>query len=227
MRLVLLITALLFAPAASEAGAWPREVGKTFVALSFSGAADPLDLAAGEIKLDGYTAAYLEHGLTPRLTVGIDAGRGDGGSYSALAFARYPVGPTGGKTIYALKAGVGHSTLGGQGGMVAALGLDIGRGISTDLGNGWLGLESWASYNVRRQSYTVKADLTAGLTLNDHTKVMVQMQLGRNSASGSYVRLAPSIVRRFGKSTSVELGVQAGLIGDRKVAIKLGTWLEF
>ena len=215
MRLILVLLGTLLLTASAQAGAWPREAGTTFVALSFTAKADRTTMATTGFPTDSYTALYLEHGLTPKLTLGLDAGRAKEGSYTALAFARWPFWKDTGPNVS------------GQSDTVSMLGLSFGRGLTTRFGGGWIALDTSARYRISQRNVVLKADLTLGLTVQEVTKLMLQFQAGQYPGDDTYLRIAPSVARKFGRNKYVELGLEAGVIGDSRVGLKLGTWLEF
>jgi len=45
--------------------------------------------------------------------------------------------------------------------------------------------------------------------------------------AGTRLRLAPSVVRRFGERFSLELGITADLTVPRRTDMKLATWVQF
>jgi len=227
MRRVLTILTIALLPGWAFAGAWPREVGTTFVSLSFTAKGDPTTMTTTGFPQESFSTLYVEHGLMPRLTVGLDAGYSQAGDYSVLAFASRPVGPGDAKNRFALEAGAGVWDSGRQSDTVLHFGLDYGRGISTGLGDGWVAVDTAVQYRVSLQEVIYKADLTVGLATGKRTKIMMQLQAGDYPGSEAYVRLAPSITRQFGPRTQLELGLEAGVIGDSRIGLKLGTWFEF
>ena len=68
----------LVLPAGALAGAWPRPKGETFLSFGqeFSTGATTLLGAVTDIR--SWSSVYAEYGLTDRLTIGLDAGLGDG-----------------------------------------------------------------------------------------------------------------------------------------------------
>lgn len=225
MRLVISSVLLCLIAGLVQAGAWPRALGSTFVAFSVTGSGNPASFGTG--AMEGYATLYVEHGVSARLTFGLDTGLDNSGASSVLAFARLPVGALDAETRFALKAGLGRGTTGIQGHTAVSFGVDVGRGVTTRLGDGWLSLETWAHYDAARGDLVLKGDLTAGLRITPRTKVMVQVQTGSYPGSDPYARLAPSVSHRISDRFSIELGAVAGLIGDDRVGLKLGTWLEF
>ena len=71
---------LLLALAGTEAaaGAWPRPKGETFVSIATRQTTGARTLIAAVQDIRSYSSVYIEHGLTDRLTIGLDAGMGRG-----------------------------------------------------------------------------------------------------------------------------------------------------
>ncbi len=63
-RILIILTLILSAPAPSFAGAWLREKGKTFTALSVTAYKDE------DGFYDSKTSIYAEYGLRPGITIG-------------------------------------------------------------------------------------------------------------------------------------------------------------
>lgn len=231
MRIAL--TALLFALSASQvaAGAWPRETGTAFVSLSqiFTTGLKPL-LAPGE-ELTSYSSIYAEYGLTDRVTLGFDAayGMGDGASLrTGIAFARLPFWQGEGENRFAADFGIGYRD-NGQGDQDLRLrpGLAWGRGFESGWGQGWMGVESSAEMLYPAQDIILKTDFTTGLKPTDDWMMILQVQTGRYPGSGAMVRLAPSVVRAMGLSSHLQIGLDATVLGDDSIGIKLATWFTF
>jgi len=227
MRIWPICVALLLWPALASAGAWPREKGTAFLSFSYMIAAPYDALGVSGSDLDQYANVYLEVGMTPRLTFGVDGGMDPGGSYTVIAFLRRPIDLGGDKNVYAMQAGIGAEYAEGGPQYLVQSGLSWGRGLQTRFGSGWAGLDATVTYNTVQRNYVPKANLTLGLNANDRTKLMLQVQAGAYPGSDPYLRLAPSVVRKMSKRTYLEFGAQLGLAGDERVGVKLGTWLEF
>lgn len=207
--------ALLAIPAG--AGPWPRGKGETF--LSFSGQAEEPD-AAGRVKI--VFSSYAEHGLTPRLTLGLDL-FGDGTRMSkAIAFLRRPLLQERQEWKLAGEVGLGQV----DGLNVLRPGLSLGRGVRILGRHGWITLDTRAVL-LMDHVRVWEADLTLGLSAMDRLKLIVQLQGGAPDAGRAHLRVAPSAVWRFGPGRHLELGVSTGLDGHTPDGLKLGMWLEF
>lgn len=229
MRAILIFLALLVSAAEAAAGAWPRQKGETF--LSFS-----QELTTGERTLLGmsqdirsYTAVYGEHGLTDRLTLGIDLATGAGEDdrlAAGLVFARLPVwSPQAHLVAVELGFGTVYTESEGQQTRLRP-GVAWGRGFASRWGDGWLGLES--SLELRQPSHDLlfKADFTAGIKPNPEWMLIGQVQSGVYP-DGGLVKLAPSIVRRLGPHSHLQLGLLAELDGGGAFGVRGAFWFSF
>lgn len=207
------------AAAPAQAGAWPREKGTGFLTGSTRIAGTSLN---GPVAV--YSASYLEYGLARDLTIGLDLGHGVSGRSKAIVFLRYPLKIAGPQHKLAIELGIG--TIAGD--PAVRPGLNYGRGFSTRRGlSGWLAVDGVAEYAPGTGRIDLKSDLTLGFNHGTRFKSIFQVQTGISRGDPSFVRLAPSLVLRTGPRTHVELGVTAGLVGDREFGLKLGFWRDF
>lgn len=177
--------------------------------------------------VDTYGSVYLEHGLTPRLTLGLDAGTDPGADGSAIVFLRRPVDFGGQTHRFAVQVGMGAARSAGGTDALLQLGASWGRGLETRFGPGWAVVDVSTLYNPARETVAAKADLTLGIRPDERTKLMLQFQSGDYPGSDPYLRVVPLVARKFGARVHVEMGARLGLAGDERVGVKLGTWLEF
>lgn len=222
MRVLLVFLALSWLPGAALSGAWPRAEGTTF--LSFSQFSDMDDAAA---TMDRFTAIYLEYGLSETLTFGLDAGRSGNGNGEVLAFVYHPLDLGGADWKLTVKAGLGARSENTRTEAILQIGVSVGRGFQSRVGNGWIALDSSATLRTDTGGLVVKSDLTIGLTLAEATKVIVQFQTGKYPDKDPYLKLAPALVHRIGPNLNVEIGAYANLVGAGNPGIKIGTWWEF
>lgn len=216
-RLVLAVIILHCLATLAQAGAWPREKGKTFLANS------------GQVEgPDGYGfyhptfALYGEYGLTERLTVGADIG-GDGVQMSkVIGFLRWPLGHRDRTVKLAFEIGAG------QVGAKNALrpGLSLGRGLSLWDRNGWLALDNRAVV-FSADKMALESDFTFGLSSSRKTKVILQVQAGLPAYGDAYARFAPSFVYETKPGQHIEIGVSQMFHGGRRHGVKLGLWRNF
>jgi len=123
----MLMIALCALPFQADAGAWPRERGKTFVSSSASARwpdQRPLELP------DIYGSVYVEHGLGARITLGLDVGSSDATRKDRLktvAFLRYTLTPSSSQHQVAFDIGGGTH----RGADVLRLGASYGTGFTS------------------------------------------------------------------------------------------------
>lgn len=176
-----------------------------------------------------YTTLYAEYGLTPRLTLGLDAGRGrytDG--VEAVAFLR--LAGTGGfiPGQLAMVAGLGQGDLPGRGetGLLRA-GLSWGMGWDTRRGAAWVNLDARADYYPDALVADYKLDASFGLAPSERTLITFEIWAEDSAAGGPSARFAPSLHRRIGDRVWLRLGATAGIHENDTVGLVLGTWMEF
>ena len=227
-----LTAGLMLALAATEAaaGAWPRPKGETFVSVATRWSTGARTLIAAVQDIRSYNSIYLEHGVTDRLTVGLDAGQGRGPDDhldAVLAFARLPVWSRGEHRV-AADLGLGFLEDGVDGTQTRVRpGLAWGRGFESRWGGGWLGMEASYEYRFPSGDSAVKADFTAGLKPNDRWMGILQLQTGAYPDSKPIARLAPSVARRVGARSHVQVGGVAPLAGDDAYGATLALWFTF
>lgn len=219
--------ALALSAGAAQPGPWPREAGTAFLSLSHSVTEDRT--RPGH-PVSGYGALYGELGLGGWLTLGLDAGRGDRyGDWSMIIFLRRALDDGRGRHRLSVEIGVGG--MGADGAKTQPLlrpGLSWGRGVATGWGPGWAALDSLVEYRPEDRTAALKADLTLGLKPDPDRMLILQLQSGDYPGSEPYLRLAPAYVRRLGRSaTFLEIGLKAGLVGERTRGLKIGLWRRF
>ena len=224
LYLAVTIVTISLTASAAWSGAWPREVGRTF--LSFGSSLDVAydDPGAGR---DQFHSLYVEYGLRPKLTLGLDGGIDDQGHYSALVFLRRPMLEKSKNHRFAFQGGVGlrEDTVGLD--YMIQGGFAWGKGIDTRFRSGWMSMDTTIEYRINSTDVMSKMDFTIGIKPKPRTKLMLQVQTGLLSGTDPFVRLAPSIARQFGEGRHVVLEARFGVLNDNKAGIKLGTWLEF
>lgn len=215
------IVFIIFLASHAQAGAWMREPGEHFVAPSYSMLQNP---GGGQRSFAG---VFYEMGITPSLTVGLDAGTQPGGFSQALVFVRTPLreSPNGVKVaadfaIGSIDADVGYE---------AALrsGLSLGYGFGTRDGNGWVGLETSALWASRSNMTRIKLDLTAGMTVSPNLKLMVQWHTDHEIGGPTYNLLVPSAVIATGPRQNVQIGLQIDPNTPGSYGLKLSLWQTF
>lgn len=241
--LLLLGLAAVLRAGAATAAAWPRDEGRWFLALSYSGwgnGAEVLDgvsaavLGSSGSDLNQEFSVYLDYGLTPQVTVGLDRfNRFNGVETESWGFARWHPGPSDATNRFAFGLGLGQVTteLAGDddtgGGIAARFSAAWGRGFPTRFGNGWVDLVGQAAWIDGTPDHYVKADLTLGVSPAEGKLAMVQFLSGQYGDADPYLRMAPSYVFSLREGVQLETGLTIGLVNDDRVGLKIGTWIEF
>ncbi len=211
---------MLLAAQAAHAGAWPRERGTGFAATAVR-LAWPQDVAARDMSVpeQQYLTAYVEYGLTDRLTLGLDLGHAVAGGGKTVVFLRMPVHqPDSGMRVSA-ELGVGRV----DGDTVLRPGIALGWGLP----KGWLSIDTLAEIDVTSGDTDLKADITWGRNLARDRKLMLQLHLGAPSDEDVFARFEPSLVVPLRKRVKLEAGASWGLTGDDNVGVKFGLWTDF
>lgn len=215
------------------AGAWPREAGTGFASLTRWQAQD---------STERYTALFVEYGMLPRLTLGLDAGRSVSGQTKAVIFARTPFGRAMGGLV---AAELGWGEIAGR--PVMRPGLSWGRSVSRDAWEGWLAVDMLMEVDMETRQIDVKADITLGLTpqrdegASSDWTVMIQLQTGLVGVQDSlhllqtdgivpdpsFLRIVPSVTYQLRDGLHLEMGLYQGLNGSSEQGVKLGLWSRF
>lgn len=106
-------------------------------------------------------------------------------------------------------------------------GLSWGLGFQSRWGDGWAGVDTSAETRLPARDRILKADFTAGIKPTDRLMLIAQLQTGLYPGADPLVRFAPSVVRRIGETSHIQIGVEAGLRGDDTLGVKLATWWTF
>lgn len=216
-RLILVFALLPSLATEALGGAWSRAKGEGF--LSVSGLIEEPD-AFGLYRQS--FSLYGEYGVTERLTFGVDIG-GDALRMSkAIAFLRWPLRDPEREMKFAVEIGAGQV----EGENALRPGLSIGRGIAIGKRHGWLNADTRAIL-AGGGAAAFEGEFTAGLSLGERLKAMMQLQAGIPSQGRDYIRLAPSVVYETRPGTHLEFGVTEPLSGGGERGVKLGLWRKF
>ncbi len=193
----------------ASAGAWPRGKGHLFVSAAHY--ANP----GG-----GYSALYLDYGLTPRLALGLDWGRSVSGKEKTVVFLRRSI--LQGNLAVAAELGLGVI----DGREVLRPGLSVGRSVTLAGHTGWVAGDALAELG-RDGGLDLKADLTLGVALSPRITGMVQVQMGQPRHDPQFLRVVPSVLWRLQGGAQVEFGLTQDLRDGGATGLKLGLWREF
>ncbi|WP_156178197.1 hypothetical protein [Puniceibacterium sp. IMCC21224] len=216
------LAACLVAGAASgaSAGAWPRGEGKSFLSLS-------LQSHVAGTGQGNFLSLFYERGLSPDLTLGLDAGHElTWGTYTTpIVFLRKSFARSDGSSVFAAELGLGVTDLGNGSLTTIRPGLSWGRGVSSRLGQGWIGIE--ATYAHRSDGSALgKIDTTFGLNLENGSLASLQFQYSAPSDGDQSLAIAPSYVMKVNDQVFIEMGGSYEMISGRKT-IKLGAWFSY
>lgn len=212
---------LLLVTTKVQAGAWAREEGEVF--LSFGGNVALFGEAVRPVYYD--PTIYLEYGLRPRLTIGIDGFTADKGTAGSLfVFARFPLGPTDQPDKLAMSISTG-ATLMPNGSLeeTPRIGLHWGRGLET----GWLAADTVISHGLTRGITQAKIDGTWGYNFADDWSSVVVGTAGIGLTGDFYAKVSPSIVYQLNETISVRMGLVQALTGDLGSGLSLEAWMRF
>lgn len=229
----LLVTGL--AVGASHAGPWPREAGRSFVALS------------GEHDRAGHahTGLYAEYGLSRRRTLGLEVSLTDVGETGAMLW--YQKSLDGGGGVNRLSYAMGFGVIRRDGELLpqSQAALMWGRGFSGLWDGGWLTAEARVKMTSKTEEVIVrdglssvehayltpevvtKLDLTMGIRPIPVLALVNQLRLESRKDADFSAKLASSVVYDLSGPARLELGLVAPLSGPSEPALKIGTWLEF
>lgn len=208
-------------PALASANAWQREAGSGFASIGTQLSWPVPVEQASEPKM--MTSAFVEYGLTKKLSLGIDFSQEDGGDQKIILFAQTPLVATESGHRIALEMGVGQISEE----TVVRPGLSYGFGFAREKGGGWVSVDANAAVGLSDQSTALALDLTYGLSAVNGLKYIFQVQSGKSEGSEAFSRFAPSVVVPWGETRNVELGMTYGLSGEDEVGVKLGLWQKF
>ncbi|MBS0124846.1 hypothetical protein [Thetidibacter halocola] len=210
----------LLLPGAAMAGAWQRETGSVFVATTVRlGWPQDIMTWTSMEPTSQYNTVYLEYGLSPRLTLGLDLGRAVSGASKAVGFVQIPLRQAERGPQMALQLGAGQI----ENEPVLRPGLSVGWSLE----RGWLGIDSLAEIGVSNSRVDLKSDITWGRSLQKGRLLILQVQTGLPANEDAFVRFAPSLVTPLTKRLKLETGVGIGLVGDRDMGVTMGLWAEF
>jgi len=235
----LALVAGLAVASAAAAGAWLREPGAVMLYVSQETTRD--GTGGGPW---GYTTLYGEYGFWPRLTLGIDAGKGEEqDDWKLLSFARtgWDPGFLPGRVAITLGLGATGTDDGGVAATVEPV-LSWGNSFETAWGWGWVNVDAlgdfqmgptWTNVETAPQyvpwqiSEGYKLELTLGLNPTPRSQVIVEFR-GEDPAEGEQmVRFVPSLARRFGEHLWIRFGGIVGIVNDDSTGLLVASRIEF
>lgn len=211
--------ALFLAASGVSAGAWLKEEGTGFSSFALVAQDSPLGL-----RVEG--RAYVEYGLTPRLTVGANVLTGADGAGEALAFARLPLGPQERPNKLAVEIGAGAFGQGRSWRPLSKATLSYGRGFENAWGYGWVSVDASAEYRSGAADPTFKLAGTIGQSSGMTWRPMLEVELARTGARSSWL-VAPGLLRDGPRDVTFVFQFERHSGSDRRYGLRLGLWRNF
>lgn len=227
-RLAAIAFLAVFWAGSANAGAWLRAEGTGFLSLDLRGY-ERGGTPAGEIGL------YAEHGLRPRLTVGLTGTLEDDQTGEARGFLRFPLLKD--DQPYELSAEIGIGTAFRIGESAGPKGYDLdpffqagvswGRGLRFGDRNGWANVDAALQHPFDDGETLLKIDATLGVTLTERLQVIGQVFWERDRF-GTSTTFAPSaIIALKERGSKLVIGAEFRTGRAERTALRLGMWREF
>ncbi|MDO5757390.1 MAG: hypothetical protein Q4P24_07730 [Rhodobacterales bacterium] len=209
LAMILVLCPLAAGPA--QAGAWLRAEGEGFTSWSVK--------VQDDAATRGYSTAYLEYGLNPDLTGGLDIGGNELGEHKALAFVLMPIRRDDLHVSFQLGAGV----ISGEAAMRP--GVSIGKGLKLGALDGWGNIDIRS--DVTGSGTYLSIDTTLGVNVSKRAKLIGQLQQGGPLTSPDYMRAFASVVWQFAPGRHIELGATTSVINSESFGLQIGFWNSF
>lgn len=211
--------------ASGHAGAWLRDTGTGFLALSGT-YRDTVPDPAFE------TSLYAEYGAAPRLTLGLDIIERSGTTGHALVFARLPIGSADGHNRLALELAVGGYHWQGKWSQMYKATLSYGRGFESRFGNGWLAVDAAIERSPSLPDTYYKLDTTIGLSSGGKIRPLMQIETSYAPGFPMNWAITPGIMidakQKPGKARKTWIvGIERKYAGQHSLGLKLGLWTSF
>lgn len=225
MRAVLAgVLLFLFAGQPATAGAWLREHKHGFSSVSST-------LRRLPDRVGQENSIYLEYGVRPKLTLGLDLNEGDNLSGHGLVFARFALGKRPGtrprKNHLAVETAIGAHYQGDVFAPMYKLTLSWGRSLQTKRLSAWLAVDLAGEQRKGLPGPTLKMDTTLGLNGVRRVQPMLQIETSRPKDGIVNWAVIPSlrIARRNGITWVV--GIERKFAGQHSVGVKFSIWKNF
>lgn len=214
----------LWAPQIAQAGAWPRDKGQFFVALS-----------ADQLR----SQIYAEYGWGKDWTLGTEVSMPQGRRLPDVSqFIQHPIWRGKGGAIVSAglavevretTAALAFPVLKGESEVVVRAGLFWGKGFDTPIGGGWATIDAQLEQIVTTdwldEGFAYKLDMGFGVQPMERLKLMAQAQFWRRGDAQT-LRLETGAAVALGP-VQVVLSPSIGVIGAKDPRVKLGLWVEF
>lgn len=221
MRFAILTILVLSYLHPAHAGAWLREEGKRFFALSYGITAEN----------NSENSFYYEFGQTARTTLGFDA-----------TISRVPgMAKTGHGTVFLRRAlvdkdrpyklsyelGLGMSRAMGQETAHLKTGVSWGRGINWSTWSGWMSVNTSARWDLGDGDDLYKIESTLGLKFTDLATGILEFNLSHQGGETD-ARFEPSLLYTPKHSNfQIRFGTSSPLDDFEDTSLKIGIWRNF
>jgi len=207
------------APDEGNAGAWPREHGTVYLALSETMTVNSLGVPRR------FQSLYAEYGVSPQLTLGFDGFlSGPGGSSETFLFLSFPLRTNSQIDRYALTIALGeHADLTGSPAPALRIGLNWGRNI----GSNWLAINNFATFRKAADNPLLKLDATWGYHVSDDLDLMLNLRAETYDGATNKIEFAPGLTWQTGFGNRIEVGLSIGTAEHREYGLKIGTVRKF
>ncbi len=219
-RLIPLLLALFCAAPPAAAGAWMREAGHGFLALSGTARQGDPD-ARQELSV------YADLGLSPHLALGVDVNERPGIAGHALLFARLPLSRPTARTRLAVEAALGGHHWRGAWDPMYRLTLSLGRGFRTRRGAGWYAIDAGYERRLGTPTPIYKLDATLGLSAPGRLHPILQVETALIPGQPLFWTLSPGLLIDRRRNATWLIGLERKSAGRDTIGIKLALWHRF
>jgi len=218
--IILVLLICLVDPQPAMAGAWLREKGRGFLAVS--------SMVRGVSPVRDYEAdIYMDYGAHEDLTIGLSLNDKPGISGHILAFARLPLMQLDEETQLAVELGVGGHQVFGTWNPMYRLALSYGFGFSGWAGPGWLAVDSAVEHRTRLGKPVLKLDAAIGSSSANKVRPLLQLETAMAQNTRFQWAVTPSLmISGLGDATLV-IGVQRRSYGRHRTGLKIALWRNF
>ena len=175
---------------------------------------------------DGLSSIYGEYGWRPTLTLGAKIDRTLTGDTTTAGFVRWHLSPTHAPLQIATEVVIGRIETQGAEEPSAALAGTVGRGFSSQWGNGWAEADLRATRRMRSGTAWGNLDLTLGLAFSEKGKIYVQSRTFIDRHDSTTI-LAPAWLRALPFGMTAKLGLAWEVGSGLPPGLEIGTWFEF
>ncbi len=215
---VLLLCAILAPPAL--AGAWLRPHKTAFTATGATLRRNDNGMLDQEAK------AYLEYGLLPRVTLGLDYNDTPHKSGHALLFVRLPLGNPDGRKRYGVELGIGGHHWQRDWDKMYKIALAAGRGFESRWGHGWMALDAAYERRAGLSDPAFKLDAVVGFSSGWKIRPLIKLETAYVPNRRLGWSFTPGIMFDIAENTWV-IGLERRSADEETIGITLGFWRSF